>query len=77
MTLFKLYLGRILSHYMEQLNSGQTLDHEQNFSNLMGEVLNQDDSLGLPGPYIPLFYQIDLASGIDELAKVNYLFSIY
>lgn len=55
---FKFYLGRILGEHNEEqeLVSGLSL-YQQQFRSLVGQVLIQDDSLGPPGPYIPLFYQ--------------------
>ena len=62
--MFKFYLVRILGNYVEpsgdradQQVLGPLLIYRQESRALIGEVLMSKKELGLPGPYIPVFYQ--------------------
>lgn len=73
MSVFKLYLGRILGSYREEVDSvsGPLCYYQQHFRSLIGKVLIQPDNLGQPGPYIPLFYQLGLQGATKIFAEVR------
>lgn len=59
----KFHLSHILKSYKRgQPESGPLLLYQQQYRTLIGEVLMQQ-AKELPGPYVPLFYQI----GFSEL----------
>lgn len=81
MNLFKYYLGHILGNYEEEKSRQELCPlslHRQQFRNLIGEILMQPADLGSPGPYIPLFYQIQpLIHATKQLQGVHHIIFVF
>lgn len=73
MSIFKLYLGRILGTFREGTDSvsGMLGFYQDKFRALIGKVVMQNKDLSRPKLYIPLFYQQGLrnASNIFSVVK--------
>ena len=70
----KLYLTHILvtTKQKEASDNGESglIQFHQQFRSLVDKVLCQKEGLSSPGPYIPLFYQIDLTD-TNKFVKVS------
>jgi hypothetical protein len=67
----KFYLSRILGSYKEdQLESGPLCLYQYQYRALIGEVLVQQATGLLRGPYIPSFYQMGFLSHTNEVSLV-------
>ena len=82
MSMFKFYLARILGNYEEpskgranQQEFGPLLYRQENRA-LVGKVLMFKKELGLPGLYVPVFYQNSPPIVMGVNAKVNMTMSV-
>jgi len=76
MSVFKYYLGQILGTNTEstgskQVESGCLLLYYHKHRSLVGKVLTQHSNLGLPGPYLPHFYQLGPSTSARSFAEVS------